>query len=105
LLSAEAKGHGVYPIFATHDEEMIKAIKELARQNQRSKDEYEFEMLLGVRTPLQNSLATEGYGLRLYLPFGTDWWPYTVRRIGENPANARFVLNALRSNKSQTQRK
>jgi len=105
LLSAEAKGHGVYPIFATHDEKMIKAIKELARQNQRSKDEYEFEMLLGVRTPLQNSLATEGYGLRLYLPFGTDWWPYTVRRIGENPANARFVLNALRSNKSQTQRK
>jgi proline dehydrogenase len=52
-------------------------------------------MLLGVRTPLQKSLAAEGRGLRLYLPFGTDRWPYTVRRIGENPVNARFVLNAL----------
>jgi len=105
LLSAEAKTCGVYPIFATHDDEMIQAIVELARQNQRSKDEYEFEMLLGVREPLQHSLIAEGYRLRLYLPFGTDWWPYTVRRIGENPANARFVLNALRGDKSRPPRK
>lgn len=52
-------------------------------------------MLLGVRKPLQQSLVADGHRLRLYLPFGTDWWPYTVRRIGENPANLRFVVNAL----------
>jgi proline dehydrogenase len=96
LLSDEAKARGVYPIFATHDNEMIAAVLELARQNQRSKDEYEFEMLLGVGAALQQKLTAEGYRLRLYLPFGTDWWPYTVRRIGENPANLRFVVNALR---------
>jgi len=95
LLSAEAKAQGIYPIFATHDEEMIQAIVELAEQNRRSKEEYEFEMLLGVRKPLQQSLVADGHRLRLYLPFGTDWWPYTVRRIGENPANLRFVVNAL----------
>jgi proline dehydrogenase len=105
LLSAEAKAHGVYPIFATHDDEMIQAVIELAQQNQRSKDEYEFEMLLGVGAPLQQRLAAEGYRLRIYLPFGTDWWPYTVRQIGENPANMRFVLNALRSNRSHAPRK
>lgn len=104
LLSAEAKTRGVYPIFATHDDEMIWAIIELAQHNQRSKDEYEFEMLLGVREPLQQKLIAEGYRLRLYLPFGTDWWPYTVRRIGENPANVRFVLNALRGSRSRTPR-
>jgi proline dehydrogenase len=96
LLSAEAKAHGVYPIFATHDDQMILAIIELAGRNYRSKDEYEFEMLLGVGAPRQQILTAEGYRLRLYLPFGTDWWPYTVRRIGENPANVRFVVNALR---------
>jgi proline dehydrogenase len=97
LLSAEAKARGVYPIFATHDDQMILAIIELAERNKRSKDEYEFEMLLGVGAPRQQILTAEGYRLRLYLPFGTDWWPYTVRRIGENPANVRFVINALRN--------
>ncbi|MGD0546873.1 MAG: proline dehydrogenase family protein, partial [Terracidiphilus sp.] len=96
LLSPEAKARGVYPIFATHDDQMIAAVLELARRNQRAKDEYEFEMLLGVGAALQQKLTEEGYRLRLYLPFGTDWWPYTVRRIGENPANMRFVINALR---------
>jgi len=96
LLSQEAKNRCVYPIFATHDEEMIAAVNELARRNQRPKDEYEFEMLLGVGAALQQKLTAESYQLRLYLPFGTDWWPYTVRRIGENPANVRFVVNALR---------
>jgi proline dehydrogenase len=96
LLSAEAKARGVYPIFATHDEDMIAAIISLAERSRRQKDEYEFEMLLGVATAKQKRLVAEGYRLRLYLPFGTDWWPYTVRRIGENPANVRFVVNALR---------
>ncbi len=96
LLSAQAKERGVYPVFATHNDEMIAAVIGLAERNRRTKDEYEFEMLLGVRAPRQRELVAEGYRLRLYLPFGTDWWPYTVRRIGENPANLRFVVNALR---------
>jgi proline dehydrogenase len=95
LLSSEARSRGVYPIFATHDERMIGTIQTIAAQNSVAKDDYEFEMLIGVRTPLQRRLVADGYHLRLYLPFGTEWWPYTVRRIGENPANVRFVLNAL----------
>jgi proline dehydrogenase len=95
LLSADAKSRGVYPIFATHDEAMVKAIVGVAEQNCWSRDDYEFEMLYGVRMPLQQQIVAEGCRLRLYLPFGTEWWPYTVRRIGENPANARFVLCAL----------
>jgi len=96
LLSREASASGVYPIFATHDDAMIGAVIELARENRRSKKEFEFEMLLGVGVTQQQRLVAEGYRLRLYLPFGTDWWPYTVRRIGENPSNLRFVVNALR---------
>ncbi len=53
-------------------------------------------MLYGIRTPLQQRIVAVSRCLRLYVPFGTQWWPYTVRRIGENPSNARAVLNALR---------
>ncbi|HVO44291.1 MAG TPA: proline dehydrogenase family protein [Aggregatilineales bacterium] len=95
LLSADSRSRGVTPIFATHDDALIKAIMGIAEQNLWSRDDYEFEMLYGVRTPLQEEIVAAGCRLRLYLPFGTQWWPYTVRRIGENPANARFVLYAL----------
>jgi proline dehydrogenase len=95
LLSPEAKASGVYPIFGTHDDQMIKEAMTIARENQWSPDEYEFEMLYGVRIALQRKLVAEGYSLRLYLPFGTEWWPYSVRRVGENPANLRFIFNAM----------
>jgi proline dehydrogenase len=95
LLAPNAKARGVYPIFATHDDAMIQAIIALAERNHRTTNEYEFEMLLGARPELQRRIVAEGHQLRLYLPFGTEWWPYTLRRIGENPANFRFVLNAL----------
>jgi proline dehydrogenase len=95
LLSADARSRGVYPVFATHDESLIEAIAGMAEQNRWPGDGYEFEMLYGVRMPLQERIAAKGRRLRLYLPFGTEWWPYTVRRIGENPANARFVLSAV----------
>jgi proline dehydrogenase len=95
LLSADARSRGVYPIFATHDEAIIEAVIGVAERNRWPRDEYEFEMLYGVRMPLQARIVAEGRRLRLYLPFGSEWWPYTVRRIGENPANARFVLSAL----------
>ena len=59
--------------------------------------EYEIEMLLGVREAYQRELAAKGYTLRVYVPFGAAWWPYSIRRVGENPANARFVLRAMLS--------
>lgn len=95
LLQPEMREQGIYPIFATHDHNMIERIKELLNKYQWQADEYEFEMLLGVREPLQRELAAGGYPVRLYVPFGTDWWAYTARRIGENPANLRFVMRAL----------
>jgi len=95
LLSAEARSGGLYPIFATHDEAMIRAVAAIAARNLWRPEEYEFEMLYGVRPPLQRQIVSQGRRLRLYVPFGTEWWPYTMHRIGENPANARLVLSAL----------
>lgn len=95
LLSAGAKAHGLYPVFATHDAAMMEAVIGVAERNQWPRDGYEFEMLYGVRLPLQRQIVREGRRLRLYVPFGTEWWPYTMHRIGENPANARMVLSAL----------
>jgi proline dehydrogenase len=95
LLSEEARSHGLYPVFATHDAAMVEAVVGVAERNHWSRDDYEFEMLYGVRTPLQRQIVAEGRRLRLYVPFGTEWWPYTMHRIGENPANARTVLSAL----------
>lgn len=96
LLDPARRERGVYPVFATHDDQMIEAIKPLAQASGWQPDQYEFEMLLGVRPELQQALVDAGYSLRLYAPFGTEWWAYTVRRIGENPANLRFVLHAIR---------
>jgi proline dehydrogenase len=95
MLSPEAKARGVYPIFATHDEKLIDAIKSLVKQNDWLPDQYEFEMLLGVRQKLQRQLVQDGYPLRVYVPVGKDWWPYTARRIGERPGNFRFLVQAL----------
>lgn len=95
MLSPESKARGVYPIFATHDDKMIDAIKPIIKQNGWQPDEYEFEMLLGVREKLQRQLVSAGYTLRLYVPVGKDWWPYTARRIGERPGNFRFLVQAL----------
>ncbi|MFZ5901739.1 proline dehydrogenase family protein [Desulforudis sp. DRI-14] len=97
LLSPEAKAKCVYPIFGTHDDRMINAIRPLLHENGWGKDSYEFEMLYGVRPSLQRQLVDEGHNVRVYLPFGTEWWPYTIRRIGENPANVRLVLRAIRN--------
>jgi proline dehydrogenase len=104
LLSEDAKSRGVCPIFATHDRAIVEAIAATAEQSGWSRDDYEFEMLFGVRESLQRQIVAEGCRLRLYLPFGTEWWPYTVRRIGENPANVRFVLSAVCSRTSPASR-
>jgi len=94
-LSHEMRSSGLYPILATHDDRILDRLKPILRVNGWQRHQYEIEMLLGVREPLQVSLAREGHTVRVYVPFGSEWWAYTARRIGENPANARFVLQAL----------
>jgi proline dehydrogenase len=95
MFAPEAKRAGFYPIVATHDDRIHEFALELARRNGWERGQYEFEMLLGVRTGVAHALARRGERVRLYLPFGRDWWPYAVRRIGENPRNAALLARSL----------
>ena len=97
MLSDDARMAGLYPVFGTHDERMIEPIRAMARDRGWQQGAYEFEMLFGVRTDLGRRLRRSGEAVRVYLPFGQDWWPYAVRRVGESPRNARFLLRALLS--------
>jgi proline dehydrogenase len=82
---------GNYPGIATHDEAIIKEAKRFAKANNISSDRYEFQMLYGVRRDLQDQLVREGYRMRVYVPFGTQWYPYLMRRLAERPANVAFL--------------
>ena len=95
MFSDTAKGSGFYPIIATHDTVLHEFAIETARRNGWSQGEYEFEMLLGVRENIARNLAANGERIRLYVPFGRDWWPHAVRRIGENPKNALLLIRSL----------
>ena len=95
MLSEKARATGFYPIIATHDTALQDYTIETARQNGWQPGEYEFEMLLGVREDVARDLAKRGERVRLYVPFGRDWWPHAARRIGENPANAALLLRSL----------
>jgi proline dehydrogenase len=95
MLSNEARGTGFYPAFATHDAGLIDEVVKTANRAGWKQGEYEFEMLYGVRQDLQETLIQSGQRLRLYVPFGRDWWPYAVRRVGESPRNVRFLLRAV----------
>ena len=86
---------GTYPAIATHDPEMIKATTDFATQQQISKDKYEFQMLYGIRRDLQAELSGAGHPFRVYVPFGKEWFPYFMRRLGERPANVGFVVRSL----------
>ena len=97
MLSEPARDGGLYPVFGTHDEAMIGPILEEAQRRGWAPGSFEFEMLYGVRPDLQRRLRDQGHGVRLYLPFGTDWFPYVVRRVGENPRNLLFALRAATS--------
>jgi len=99
MLSPEARAQGFYPIIATHDDLIQAEAVGLARKNGWAKGSYEFEMLLGVRSDVAESLAAQGERVRLYVPFGRDWWPYAVRRIGEKPANGLLLARSLLSGK------
>lgn len=84
-----------YPMLATHDPEMIAAVAELARQLGREPGTFEFQMLYGIRSDEQRRLAASGQKVRVYVPFGTDWWGYFIRRLAERPANLAFFVRAL----------
>lgn len=88
---------GVYHGLATHDANMIRQAQAFATSEKISRDSFEFQMLYGIRRDLQQSLVKEGWRMRVYIPFGTEWYPYFMRRLGERPANALFVArNMLR---------
>ncbi len=86
---------GNYPAIATHDEKMIAETKAFAAARGVPRENFEFQMLYGVRRDLQRQLVAEGYRLRLYVPFGKAWYPYYMRRLAERPANVFFVLRNL----------
>jgi len=86
---------GVYPAIGTHDEAMLAATREYAAERGLSSDRFEFQMLYGIRRDLQTALVAQGYRMRVYVPFGRQWFPYFMRRLGERPANVGFVLRAL----------
>jgi proline dehydrogenase len=86
---------GVYPAIATHDPAMIEATREHARARGYASSRFEFQMLYGIRRDLQAELTAAGYPFRVYVPFGKEWFPYFMRRLGERPANVLFVLRSL----------
>ena len=86
---------GIYHGIATHDPHMLEATKRFAAEQGIRNDQYEFQMLYGIRTDLQDQLIREGYRLRVYVPYGSDWFPYFMRRLAERPANLKFFLSNL----------
>lgn len=86
---------GIYHGIATHDPRMIAATEEFVASNGIARDQFEFQMLYGIRTDLQDKLNHQGYRLRVYVPFGQDWFPYFMRRLAERPANLMFFLRNL----------
>jgi proline dehydrogenase len=87
--------NGTYPAIATHDERLIEETRACASERKLGRDRFEFQMLYGIRRDLQASLVAAGYPVRIYLPFGRQWFPYFMRRLGERPANVAFVLRAI----------
>ena len=86
---------GRYPGIATHDEEIITEARRFAKEKGIAADRYEFQMLYGVRRDLQDQLVRDGYRMRVYVPFGTQWYPYLMRRLAERPANLAFITGSV----------
>src|SRR6185436_1873926 len=86
---------GVYHGIATHDEKMIEATKQFATEEKIARDAFEFQMLYGIRRDLQQQLVKDGWRMRVYIPFGSEWYPYLMRRLAERPANALFIAKNL----------
>jgi proline dehydrogenase len=94
-LSETALERGFYPAFATHDHRLILRAEREAIKRGIAKDAFEFQMLYGIRRDWQQRLAADGYRLRIYVPYGTQWYPYFMRRLGERPANVFFLARAF----------
>ena len=86
---------GFSPAIATHDPNMIDHAKQIAREHGFGPDRFEFQMIYGVRRDLQDQLQKQSYRMRVYIPFGTEWLPYFMRRMSERPANLWFVMKAM----------
>ena len=86
---------GIYHGIATHDPRMIEAAIAFARQEKISPNSFEFQMLYGIRRDLQQKLVREGWRMRVYIPFGTEWYPYLMRRLAERPANLLFLMKNI----------
>jgi len=95
MLSEKARKNGVFLGIATHDPQMIDASLDYVNSNQIQAKEFEFQMLFGIRRELQKKLVEQGYQVRIYVPYGTAWYPYLVRRLAEHPANLWFFINNL----------
>jgi proline dehydrogenase len=95
MLGERARETGFYPALGTHDHVLIlRAEREVAKQG-IGKDQFEFQMLHGIRRDWQQRLAGDGYRVRVYVPYGTQWYPYFMRRLAERPANVLFMLRAF----------
>lgn len=87
--------NGNYTAVATHDDEIIRFTKELVKEHNISNDQFEFQMLYGIRIERQKEILEEGYKMRIYVPYGDDWYGYFMRRLAERPANVAFVLKGV----------
>jgi len=88
---------GNYPGIATHDQAIVNEARRFAKEQGIDKDRFEFQMLYGIRRDLQDALVRDGYRMRVYVPFGTQWYPYLMRRLAERPANVAFITgNVIR---------
>ncbi|HKI95812.1 MAG TPA: proline dehydrogenase family protein [Gemmatimonadales bacterium] len=94
-LAERLLAEGNYPAIATHDERLIRHVTEFVAHEGIANSRFEFQMLYGVRRDLQDRLRREGYNVRVYVPFGTQWYPYLMRRLGERPANVAFIVGNL----------
>jgi proline dehydrogenase len=95
MLSDHARQRGFYPALATHDHNLILQAERTVHRRGIGKHEFEFQMLHGVRRDWQQRLAADGYRVRVYVPYGTQWYPYFMRRLAERPANLLFIVRAL----------
>lgn len=91
----ELLSKGTYPAIATHDDRLIEATRQYAREQGIATDRFEFQMLYGIRRDLQERLLRDGYRVRTYVPYGTEWYPYLMRRLAERPANLLFIVRSL----------
>jgi proline dehydrogenase len=95
LLGKQALEHGLYTAIASHDPRIIEEFRRWTTEKGIGKDQFEFQLLYGVRRDEQKRLAAEGYRVRAYVPYGTDWYPYFSRRIAERPENLIFIARSL----------